>query len=242
MTEKIREVNNELFNWCNSLENKNDYTNPYLIIPEDNYWKAPIKVLILGKETYGWGEKEGYTKQEELENLYIDKINKREFEKGSEPFWDFYFKYIKPIEKEDANVGICVSNIALLGYPYGIKGYDTNLAKKLSEFLKKYLDILKTDIIVCFAGFGTEGYEEENYVKILNEIFGEYNLKKDTVYENENDKGYPLRELCFPNNPTKIKLYGTVHPLFIRINLHNEDYIKNTLINIIIKHKKELNL
>lgn len=232
--EQIEELNKKLFNWANK-EKKNNltYTNPYLIIPEDTYWNKKIKILILGKETNGWGENENFTKQDELQKLYIDKINDKGFSKGYGHFWNFYFNYIKNIEENNHNVGICVSNIALLGFTYDKKGYNTGLAKKLSYYLKKYLELLKPDIIVCFAGFGTKTHQENNYVLILKEIFGDY--KGNTPISPDRNIRFPLLKLSFDKLPNKIELYGSAHPE--RKSIKWKEMIKNTL-EYILQQKK----
>lgn len=182
MIETIKDINRKLFTWANTLsdEDKGDNTNPYLIIPDEQYQRATFKVLVLGKETNGWGESENCASVEDLEGLYRNEVLEKNIWGYGNPFWDFYFDYVKPISENSAHdIGICVSNVALVGYKYGKKGYNTKYYKELSGFLKDYIDILAPDAIICFTGFGTATHTEIDYLKILEPIFGEYSGDKD---------------------------------------------------------------
>lgn len=69
---------NNLGAFFNSLEAREQYTCPYLVVPTDKYWNSRYKILICGKETNSWGEKEGYKgklishpdKWEEIKKIY----------------------------------------------------------------------------------------------------------------------------------------------------------------------------
>lgn len=206
MLSKIRKINNDLFNWYSSLNNKDKYTNPYLIVPEDSYVNSKMKVLVLGKETNGWGEAENCKTCKELEDLYIEKIIGKEV--GNIPFWNFYFNYLLPVIP--SNVGVCASNISLLGYRYGSTGYNIKLAKELGVFFERYLNALKPDMVICFAGFGTKTRREYNYLEIMERIWGTYNQDNDLIISSNNEIKWPLRKLCFTNS--NICIYGTRHP------------------------------
>ncbi len=95
MIETIKDINRKLYTWADTLpdEDKGDNTNPYLIIPDEQYQRTTFKVLALGKETNGWGES----------------------------------------ENSAHDIGICVSNVALVGYKYGKKGYNTKYSNELFD-------------------------------------------------------------------------------------------------------------
>jgi hypothetical protein len=200
---RIQNINKELLDWYLSLENRDKYTNPYLIMPDESYFKSKIKIVTLGKETNGWGEYESYTTQEELESLYVDKIIQKNFRECNFPYWKFCFNNLMSCLPE--NTGLCFANVALLGYRYGNKGYDTKLAPELGIFLKKYLDILSPDIIICLTGFGTKN-GSLNYSRILENIFGTYHPENNIpMYDGK----HPLYKLSFASNAN---IYGTRHP------------------------------
>ncbi len=210
MIEDIKRLNRELFDWSKKNLDQGKHTNPYLIIPDEQYQNAPFKVLVLGKETNGWGEAENCTTVEDLEELYRDKVLEENIWGCRYPFWDFYFDWVKPISKEAAQgIGVCVSNVALVGYKYDNKGYNIKYSNELSGFLKAYLDLLAPDAIICFTGFGTITHSEKGYLKILEPIFGKYSRDKDILLS-PNCK-WPMRKLSFATGGN-VCLYGTRHP------------------------------
>lgn len=209
MIEDIINKNRELFDWAKKNMDQEKHTNPYLIIPDEQYQRAPFKVLVLGKETNGWGESEKCASVEDLEELYRDKVLKKTIWGCGSTFWDFYFDYVKPISENAAHdIGICVSNVALVGYN-GKKGYNTEYSNKLIGFLKDYLKILAPDAIICFTGFGTATHTENDYLKILEPIFGKYSGDKDILLSPHCN--WPMRKLSFASSGN-IEIYGTRHP------------------------------
>lgn len=210
MIENIKIKNRELFDWAKKNPNQKKHTNPYLIIPDEQYQSATFKVLVLGKETNGWGESENCASVEDLEELYQNEVLEKNIWGYGNPFWDFYFDYVKPISENAAHdIGICVSNVALVGYKYGEKGYNTKYSNELSGFLKDYIDILAPDAIICFTGFGTATHMENDYLKILEPIFGEYSGDKDILLPPQCK--WPMRKLSFASSGG-IAIYGTRHP------------------------------
>lgn len=218
MIKEIKQKNRELYKWANSLpiQDKAKNTNPYLVIPDDQYINAKFKVLVLGKETNGWGEGEGEdcTSPEDLENLYSEKVLEKQIWGCGNPFWDFYFEWVvrSIFDGTHLDIGVCASNVALLGLKYGNKGFNIKYVNELSGFLKDYLYILKPDAIICFTGFGTATRREINYLKILEPIFGTYSRGQDIF---PLDRKWPMRKLSFASaeiNGKKISIYGTRHP------------------------------
>lgn len=217
----IESINKEIFNWWINLPERTvKYTNPYLIIPTKMFMAAKRKIVILGKETNGWAQCEQEAEKilcgedliwppERLEQFYNAKVNNKEI--GSFPFWNFCWDMERAIKKVDNSVELCYANVALLGKPYGARGYDPNLAETLSYFLGKYLNALDADAIICLTGFGTKTRTELPYLKILEQegLFGKYDRDKDTIIGDKDTK-YPLRELYFEH--ARCPILGTVHP------------------------------
>lgn len=68
----LKQVNISLFELYSAMRiDKAECTNPYLVVPSDAYVKSSFKVLLLGKETNGWGTAEFQSPTiEDLEDLY----------------------------------------------------------------------------------------------------------------------------------------------------------------------------
>ena len=214
----ISKVNEALYNWWLELPGREQYyTNPYLIMPSTEYLNAKKKALILGKETNGWAQKEIEEEKTngetaiwptvKLERFYDEQINKKRI--GANPFWNFCWELESALKGKFNNIELCYANVAVLGLPYGQRGYDPKLAEPLSIFLKDYIEALQPDVIICLTGFGTKTNTERPYLKLLNRVFGEYDETKDVIIGNQEMK-YPLRKLYFPN--VKIPILGTAHP------------------------------
>ncbi len=203
MTEKIKKLNEQFYNWATVGLNDPDNTNPYLIIPDERYQNASFRILVLGKETNGWGEKENCKTQEELENLYEHTVLDKSI-MDNNGFWRFYFKFLLQSLEARPDVGVCVSNVALLGYKYGYQGYNPKYASALGEYLGGYIKILEPNVIICVAGIGTG--KQWDYLKILQSesALGTYLGYTPTCVPS-------LRELSFASN-ANIKIYGTRHP------------------------------
>ena len=214
MLDEIIKINRELFDCADKLpyQDKAENTNPYLIIPDKQYRNASFKVLVLGKETNGWGETEKCASVEDLEKLYRDKVLEKNIWGCGIPFWEFYFDWVKPIfDNATQGLGVCVSNVALVGHKYGYNGYNTKYTNELSGFLKAYLDVLTPDALICFTGFGTVTHAENDYLKILEPILGKYSRDADILLSPHCN--WPMRRLSFTSG-RNIAIYGTRHPEF----------------------------
>lgn len=165
---------------------RENYTCPYLPLPSEKYLSSMTKILICGKETNGWGEKEGYdtllradpenweTVRRDLLKLYDDKINKNwAHDLGS--IWPFYnavreLTEVNPKENNIPyfqNVGLCAANVALLGYPNEWRGFDGSLTVPLAESFAMLHDALSPNLTIC-----TVGYKQSNYTAILERALG----------------------------------------------------------------------
>ena len=243
MLNEIKQLNKEFYNWAAVELNDPDNTNPYLIIPDERYQNASFRILVLGKETNGWGEgkDENCHSAKDLEKLYVDKIINKEIGRST-AFWDFYFSWVWESLKERSDVGVCVSNVALLGYRYEFlqlkpkgqkEGYNKDNALKLSEFLGRYINILKPNAIICFTGFGTKTRTEEPYLKILEHkkhLWGSYIRDNDKVLDTTCK--YSMRKLTFVDSKG-IEVYGTCHPGW-RAKKEIKDKWKQSIVNSIL--------
>lgn len=206
MFKEIKKLNEEFYNWSAVELNDPDNTNPYLIIPDERYRNASFRILVLGKETNGWGDAEKCTSVDALEKLYRDKVLERNFSGCGYPFWDFYFPCILENLKERPDIGVCVSNVALLGKLYGKGHYKAKYAPELSYYLRRYIHALKPDAIICF--FGTDG-QAGPYLRILKSLWGPYSGDKDTILDPTCENS--MRKLFFADSEG-IEIYGTRHP------------------------------
>ena len=130
-------------------EEKSNYALPYLVYPPDCYFSSQFRVLVLGKETNGWGDKEKsqWEKQNymvELIQLYRSKVCCALKTDSNSPFWNFFNRLKKGsnANKRNEKVGFAVANVALLGYKYGDKGFDPSLINKGKLGLAYSLELL----------------------------------------------------------------------------------------------------
>ena len=212
----LRKVNISLFELYKAMKsNQEECTYPYLVVPSDAYVNSDFKVLLLGKETNGWGTAEFHSPSmpsiEELENLYDSKINNGPGIGGS--FWGFYNK-LRIISKEEKNevpefagkVGFCASNVALIGKEYGHPGFNYKYTAQLSFILSQCLEILDPDIVLCPVGVGTSSGRDYHYIELLKSCF-----RTDTCNKIETEcKG--LYELYFGSPQDKPLFLGCRHP------------------------------
>ena len=205
MLNEIKQLNKEFYNWAAVELNDPDNTNPYLNIPDERYQNASFRILVLGKETNGWGEgkDENCHSAKDLEELYRHIVLDKTI-MDNNGFWRFYFKFLLPSLETRPDIGVCVSNVALLGYKNDNAGYNPEYVQELGEFLGDYIKILEPNMIFCVAGIGTK--KEGNYLKILESTHcvGTYLGYTPTCEPS-------LRKLSF-SNAANIKIYGTRHP------------------------------
>lgn len=212
MRNAIKTVNRQLYDWSRQLDS-HIYTNPYLVLPSEDFIKSRKRILVLGKEPNSWGELEmqGQPSFEwtpsKLEAFYNDKI----IEKTISPcaFWRYCWNFEKGLKERDVEFSCCFSNVALLGYRYGKRGYDENLSGRLAEFLKKYIIALEPAAIVCLVGFGTKTHRERPYLRLLEGVFGEYDESKNIKFGSCSLQ-YPVMKLYFSD--AAVPIYGIAHP------------------------------
>ena len=234
----LKQENISLFELYSAMRiDKAECTNPYLVVPSDAYVKSSFKVLLLGKETNGWGTAEFQSPTiEDLEDLYNRKIND-DWGIGG-PLWDFYYS-LRCISEGDnievpdfaGKVGFCASNIALIGKEYGHSGFNSKYAAQLSEILSQCLIILNPDIVLCPVGVGTSSGCDHPYIELLkSSMNAESCNKKET-----NCNG--LYELHFTPSNSKSLFLGCRHPQGASNDF--KENVKRYLIELI---KQKLNL
>lgn len=212
----LRQVNISLFELYKAIKtNQEECTYPYLVVPSDAYVNSDFKVLLLGKETNGWGTEEykapAIPSIEDLEGLYNQSVN-IDWEIGG-PLWDFYYSLRRISEGENievpefaGKVGFCASNVALIGKEYGHPGFNYKYTDQLSFFLSQSLEILNPDIVLCPVGVGTSSGGDYHYIEMLKSCF-----RTDTCNKNETEcKG--LYELYFGMPQDKPLFLGCRHP------------------------------
>lgn len=151
---------------------KSNYALPYLVCPPDSYFSSQFKVLVLGKETNGWGDKEKTDWEEIHYKDCLIKLYKKALEdkKTNSAFWNFFNLLRKKSETQE-KVGFAVANVALLGYKYGYKGFDPGLINKgklgLAYSLGLLYEALTPNLILLTVGSNLNNGNVQNYLKIL---------------------------------------------------------------------------
>lgn len=233
MNGKLNRLNEEIFSWWKSLKFVdesvwNEYACPYLINVSEEYINAKLKVLLVGKETFGWGDgEEDFSKTiedrteitvEDLTDLY------RRFVidgwgwigESQTPFWR-HVENIRGIGEGDnpneycvGKVGVAVSNVALLGWRYEA-GFDIGLELKLTEFLRRQLEILSPDLILFSVGLGSSS--SGAYESMLKGIFGD-NIRSNYSEDwNEETHFTMLGEVKRQGKKPQL-LYSCYHPQY----------------------------
>lgn len=203
----------------NTIPNKDKYALPYLVCPPENYFSSPFKVLVLGKETNGWGDKERCqwdksNYKEELLKLYREVSSI--FGKGlRSSFWGL----VKNIAN-NKKTNVVAANVALIGYKYGDKGFNPeliNINEKLGlaySFGLLY-KALTPDMILLTIGSDIKNGNILNYLRILKEanIVPNKCLKKINLKDiTPKDKKRKIEIFEIESVKSKTKIFMTRHP------------------------------
>lgn len=181
---------------------KDKYAFPYLVNPPESYFSSPFKVLVLGKETNGWGDKERCqwdksNYKEELLKLYREVSSI--FGKGlRSSFWGL----VKNIAN-NKKTNVVAANVALLGYKYGDNGFNPeliNINEKLglAYSLGLLYKVLTPDMILLTIGSDIKNGNILNYLRILKEA--KILPKNDTI------KG-DIKNITPEGNKAEIKIF-----------------------------------
>lgn len=202
----------------NTIPNKDKYALPYLVCPPENYFSSPFKVLVLGKETNGWGDKERCqwdksNYKEELLKLYREVSSI--FGKGlRSSFWGL----VKNIAN-NKKTNVVAANVALIGYRYRDKGFNPDLTSvkkmRLADCLGLLYKALTPDLILLTIGSEIKNRDVQNYLKILKEanIVPNKCLKKINLKDiTPKDKKRKIEIFEIESVKSKIKIFMTRHP------------------------------
>ncbi len=226
MNDKLNRLNEEILLWWKGLNSLDKYACPYLINVSEEYINAKLKVLLVGKETFGWGDGEGDFPNpiEDRKDITVEDLT-RLYRKlviedwgwigeSQTPFWR-HVENIRGIGEGDKpkcieKVGVAVSNISLLGWRYEA-GFDVDLKPKLTEFLRRQLDILSPDLILFSVGIGSSS--NSVYEGMLKDIFGE-NIRSNYCEDWDEDIHFAkLGEVKRQGERPQL-LYSSYHPQY----------------------------
>lgn len=142
-------------------EDANSYTNPFLInVDEENMAQADLRIMILGQETKGWGDKTGISRSvkegmERYRKFYVE----RNFYKGygRSAFWKGFRFFKKKIERHnnEKEIYFIWNNVSKIGRPNGKVGVSPgirSIERKLFPVLKEEVKIIRPDIMIFLSG------------------------------------------------------------------------------------------
>lgn len=208
-------MNNELKNMYEknvsrfiSIRNQfidDDLPGPFLMSPNELYFKQKNRLMIIGQQTYGWSYKENDV---EYQMKHYEEFNVGETYHPS-PFWNITRKVENAIGNDNYSCAWTNLNKFDLeeGKPYG--KYETAIAQ-LDNILLEEISILKPNICIFFTG--------PSFDFRLSALF------KDVKF-NETE-GWPTRQLCQLSHPSlPEKSFRTFHPKYLRIKYIEDDFI-----------------
>lgn len=167
---------------------------PFLIHPQDDYWKANLKISFVGQETRGWSCKSSVTEQMHKHKSFALGKNYH-----SSPFWSV----IRKLEKRICGSKYSSSWLNLNRYDQNKKRPTEENRKILSELdflVLKELEILNSDIVIFFTG---PTYD----ARIKSLLSGEF----------IDVQGFTRRELCLVKSKyLNAKIIRTYHPNYLR--------------------------
>lgn len=170
------------------LTDKEEYALPYLIIPNPQYINSDLRILVIGKETNGWGcrEKSSWEPcdyKEKLIHLHDDKVNLNLGAGLGSRYWDFVqklknccAKFNLERLKDSSNsysIGLISGNTALIGYRYGVKGFNPELIRNgesngLEKAFSLLYESLKPQMMIFTIGSNLNNGYVKNYLQIFS--------------------------------------------------------------------------
>ena len=205
---------------------KSNYALPYLVYPPDSYFSSQFKVLVLGKETNGWGDKEKcqWEKQEyknKLICLYRHQVCCTLKTDSNSSFWNFFnlLKKGNNANNKNEKVGFSVANVALLGYKYGDNGFDLDLINKgklgLAYSLELLYKALTPNLILLTIGSNLNNRNVQNYLRVLKEakILQEVDkIEKDAEIITPKGKKARIEIFEIQSKDNSVRIFMTRHP------------------------------
>jgi len=187
-------------------------TNVYMLAVPNEFYKAEHRVLMYGKETYGWfGEyNNGNTVFDRnispnLSMQLYDLFMKEEVltHKYNSPLWNEFCRLRDVLSAK--SVGLLHNNVAKIGFEYGNTGFDHDTNMLFKDVFLKEIEILKPDFILFYTG--------PSYDRHLVDRFGSFSLDKLIA----NFEEHKFAKLSFENPPIKLPMvYRTYHPNYLR--------------------------
>lgn len=234
----------EFFKWLidkwMELPNRQDLTFPYLTMPSEAFCANKLRVVVVCRETNGWGDKEKFPidahLMDNLSDLYDTKVNRNWENLGA--VWPMYkaLRSLSEVMKGGLSnppfsnmVGFLQANVALIGQHYDEKGYNPEIKDLLIEACDKFFNLCNPGIILLPIGFGTITQTQKPYVDILEntKYFGKLKGIKQL------NSCSQLFKLEF-ENITCSEVYGCPYPLGLAY-----DPIVNEMAKIIQKKLSE---
>lgn len=198
-------------NWSGYIENirkKTFSAFPFLLWPKPGYAEAPVRIMICGQETQGWGneldgEDPSSITPRRIAGIYNGFVNEGGY---NSPYWNFSNKIAKALP----NVGFVHNNIVKIGRREGA-GCDEDiftLSKKYFPVVREEITFLKPDLIIFFTG--------SSYDTRIGEVLGEFS--SESIAEDRYIERVTFRDTTLP---PAIKTY---HPGYIQRNGWYWDY------------------
>ncbi|MGM9745584.1 MAG: hypothetical protein ACI30H_01285 [Paludibacteraceae bacterium] len=195
-----------------------NYSCPLLLNVSEEYLTAPIKIMIFGQETNGWGdsfEEEGDVTT--LMNTYKDYVANH----NNTTFWNWVEKINHDYFGNSYGNGFVWNNILKFGKNNSIGHPDrivTELENKYFNVAQEEIAILKPDVCIFLCG--------PNYDERIREKFPdvEFNIVAD----------YPIREVAqLKSSHLPAHSYRTYHPGYGQRYKNWYEGIFETIVNLV---------
>jgi hypothetical protein len=184
-------------------------TNPLFLYADDDYINSEIKIMLFGKETNSWHDKNKLPYGSREDFIVDDIINLhygfpvRTFKRSV--FFRGFSLLINKIEgmNRTRKIGFMWNNLVKMGmqkrgFPH--KLYPGVIKPHLNTIIPEEIKILKPNFLVFFTG-------PDNYDKVLNDIFN--NPKRNKI------ANFNERQLCEIEIPRISKALRTYHPNYL---------------------------
>ena len=202
-----------------------DWTYPLLLRSYPEYESAEIKVMVFGKDTYGW-----IPEQEDIGNNGIDvdclmTLYGNFFNKGNCAYSSQFFPIINELiemlreKQKRKSVRYLWNDIVKIGRGgsgFPEKMYNDFIKDNVNPIISMEIEILRPNLIIFFSGPNTD--QSGPYDDVLNDVFN--NPERKSV------EGFDERRLCeiiIPNIEKSFRLY---HPRYLSTIDYKRDFQK----------------
>ena len=181
---------------------------PFLIWPRQSYSTAPVRIMICGQETQGWGNEldttdPGLVSPRRIADIYNGFVNNGGY---NSPYWNFS----KRVAKAFPDARFVHENIVKIGKRKGAGCDESIFRLGLEHFpvVREEINILKPDLILFLTG--------KDYDERIRAVLGYFTSERI-------DADRYIKRLTFadPALPPAIKTY---HPGFLQRNGWYHDY------------------